>query len=133
MLVSVLLLPLVFAVTGMRTRLDLLTGGEMWLWAGVVLVASVCGKMGGAIVAARWTGQSWNNALALGALLNTRGLVELVVLNIAYKAGVFSAELFTMLVLMALVTTAITTPLLDLLGVTGVDKELQQKAEAAAA
>jgi Kef-type K+ transport system membrane component KefB len=105
----------------------------MWLWAGVVLLAAVCGKMGGAIVAARWTGQSWTNALALGALLNTRGLVELIVLNIAYNAGVFSSTLFTMLVVMALVTTAITTPILNALGVTGVDKDLRQKAEAAAA
>ncbi|HMF78379.1 MAG TPA: cation:proton antiporter [Bryobacteraceae bacterium] len=123
MLVSVLLLPLFFALTGMRTRLDLLTSGTMWLWAGVVLAAAVSGKMGGALIAARWTGQSWRNAWALGALLNTRGLVELIVLNIAYNAGVFSPTLFTMLVVMALVTTMMTTPLLDLLGVKGPDEE----------
>ena len=79
--------------------------------------------MGGAILAARWTGQSWHNALALGALLNTRGLVELVVLNIAYNAHVFSPTLFTMLVVMALVTTMLTTPILNLLGVEHNGKE----------
>jgi Kef-type K+ transport system membrane component KefB len=117
MLVSVLLLPLFFALTGMRTRLDLLNGKAMWLWAGIVLVAAVFGKMGGAVLAARWTGQSWRDAAALGALLNTRGLVELVVLNIAYNVGAFSPTLFTMLVVMALMTTISTTPILNLLGV----------------
>ncbi len=115
MLVSVLLLPLFFALTGMRTRLDLLSGSRIWFWAAVVLVVAVAGKMGGAVLAARWTGQSWQNAMALGALLNTRGLVELIVLNIAYNAHVFSPTLFTMLVVMALVTTMITTPILNLL------------------
>jgi Kef-type K+ transport system membrane component KefB len=80
-----------------------------------VLVAAVAGKMGGAIIAARWNGQSWRDAGALGALLNTRGLVELIVLNIAYSAGVFSPTLFTMLVVMALVTTMLTSPILKLL------------------
>jgi Kef-type K+ transport system membrane component KefB len=117
MIVSVLLLPLFFALTGMRTRLDLLNGRAMWLWAGIVLVAAVIGKMGGAALAARWSGLSWRNAGALGALLNTRGLVELVVLNIAYNAGVFSPTLFTMMVVMALATTVSTTPLLNLLGI----------------
>jgi Kef-type K+ transport system membrane component KefB len=133
MLVSVLLLPLFFALTGMRTRLDLLTGGAMWLWAGLVLAAAVFGKMGGASVAARLTGQSWRSALALGALLNTRGLVELIVLNIAYNVGVFSPTLFTMLVLMALVTTMMTTPILNLLGVRGRGNDSVEVAEAPAA
>jgi Kef-type K+ transport system membrane component KefB len=133
MLVSVLLLPLFFALTGMRTRLDLLTGGAMWLWAGLVLAASVFGKMGGASVAARLTGQSWRSALALGTLLNTRGLVELIVLNIAYNVGVFSPTLFTMLVLMALVTTMMTTPILNLLGVRDRSKDSVEVTEAPAA
>jgi K+:H+ antiporter len=119
MLTSVLLLPLFFALTGLRTRLDLLSGRSAWLWAGIVLLAAVFGKIGGASLAARWSGQSWKEALALGALLNTRGLVELIVLNIAYNARVFSPTLFTMLVLMALLTTMLTTPLLNLLGDTG--------------
>lgn len=113
--VSVLLLPLFFALTGMRTRIDMLNSGEVWLWGGIVLFAAVVGKMGGAALAARFTGQSWTYAFALGTLLNTRGLVELIVLNLAYEAGVFSSTLFTMLVLMALITTAITIPILNLL------------------
>jgi Kef-type K+ transport system membrane component KefB len=119
MITSVLLLPLFFALTGLRTRLDLLNDANMWLWTGIVLVAAVCGKMGGAVLAARWTGQSWRHALGLGALLNTRGLVELVVLNIAYNVGAFTPTLFTMLVVMALVTTISTTPILNLLRIRG--------------
>jgi Kef-type K+ transport system membrane component KefB len=119
MLISVLLLPLFFALTGMRTRLDLLNGASMWIWAGIVLLAAIFGKMGGAVIAARWTGQSWRNALALGALLNTRGLVELIVLNIAYNVGAFTPTLFTMMVVMALVTTMCTAPALNLLGIRG--------------
>lgn len=117
MLVSVLLLPLFFALTGMRTRFDLLNGSSMWIWAGIVLAAAVFGKMGGAAIAARWTGQSWRDAIALGALLNTRGLVELIVLNIAYNVGAFTPTLFTMMVVMALVTTMCTAPVLNLLGI----------------
>lgn len=117
MLVSVLLLPLFFALTGLRTRLDLLNAPSMWFWAAIVLMAASFGKIGGAAVAARWTGQSWRDSLALGPLLNTRGLVELIVLNIGYNAGVFSPTLFTMLVVMALVTTMCTTPILNLLGI----------------
>ena len=115
--VSVLLLPMFFALTGMRTRLDLLSGREVWLWAAIILLVAVAGKIGGAVLAARWTGHTWQNAFALGALLNTRGLVELIVLNIAYNAHVFSPTLFTVLVVMALVTTAMTTPLLNVLRV----------------
>ena len=115
--VSVLLLPLFFALTGMRTRLDLLSGARIWWWTGLLLLVAIAGKMGGAILAERWTGESWKNAVALGALLNTRGLVELIVLNIAYNAHVFSPTLFTMLVLMALVTTMMTTPILNWLGI----------------
>jgi len=115
MLISVLLLPLFFALTGMRTRLDLLNDSNMWLWAGIVLIGAVFGKMGGAVLAARWQGQSWRDACALGALMNTRGLVELIVLNIAYNVGVFSPTLFTMLVVMAIVTTMLTSPMLKLL------------------
>jgi Kef-type K+ transport system membrane component KefB len=123
MLVSVLLLPLFFALTGMRTRLDLLNDTSMWLWAALVLLAAVFGKMGGAALAARWSGQSWRDAVALGALLNTRGLVELIVLNIAYSVGAFTPTLFTMLVVMALVTTMLTAPILNLLGIRGMAKK----------
>jgi Kef-type K+ transport system membrane component KefB len=116
-IVSALLLPLFFALTGMRTRLDLLSGAGIWFWTMVVLIVAVAGKVGGAVLAARWTGHSWQNAWGLGALLNTRGLIELIVLNIAYNAHVFSPTLFTMLVVMALVTTLMTSPFLNWLGI----------------
>lgn len=119
LLTSALLLPLFFALTGLRTRLDLLTQPKMWLWAGIILIAASGGKIGGAILAARWSKQNWSTSVALGALLNTRGLVELVVLNIAYSVGAFSPTLFTMLVVMALLTTMCTNPLLNLLKVRG--------------
>lgn len=135
MITSVLLLPLFFALTGLRTRLDLLNDGKTWLWAGIVLVGAVFGKMGGAVLAARWTGQSWRNAVALGALLNTRGLVELVVLNIAYNVGAFTPTLFTMMVVMALLTTMSTSPILNLLGIKGdgIQAERAKNLEATAA
>lgn len=117
MIVSVLLLPLFFALTGMRTRLDLLNGAETWMWTAALLALAVAGKVGGAVIGARWTGLPWRDSWALGALLNTRGLVELIVLNIAYSAHVFSPALFTMLVIMALLTTMMTTPMLNALRV----------------
>jgi Kef-type K+ transport system membrane component KefB len=104
---------LFFALTGLRTRLDFLNDASTWLWTGVILLLATVGKIGGAIAGARLTGQDWHFSLALGALLNTRGLVELIVLNIAYTAGAFSPTLFTMLVIMALVTTASTMPILN--------------------
>lgn len=116
-IVSILLLPLFFALTGMRMRLDLLSGTAAWMWTAVLLTVAIVGKIGGALIGARWAGHSWRDSWALGALLNTRGLVELIVLNIAYSAQVFSPALFTILVIMALVTTMITTPMLNLLGV----------------
>jgi len=116
MIVPVLLLPLFFALTGMKTRLDLLGGTRIWLWTGVIVVGAVVGKVFGASLGARFTGRPWRESMALGALLNTRGLMELIVLNIAYNAHVFSPELFTMLVFMALVTTVATTPLLNWIG-----------------
>jgi Kef-type K+ transport system membrane component KefB len=128
MMVSVLFLPLFFALTGMRTRLDLLASPGIWLWTAVVLALAIAGKIGGTVLAARWTGQSWQYATALGALLNTRGLVELIVLNIAYNVHIFSPTLFTMLVLMALITTMMTTPILNLLGVGASGREARELA-----
>jgi Kef-type K+ transport system membrane component KefB len=130
MIVSVLFLPLFFALTGMRTRLDMLNSPRIWLWTGVVLAVAIGGKMGGTLIAARLTGQSWKNTVALGAMLNTRGLVELIVLNIAYNAGVFSQTLFTMLVLMALLTTMMTTPILNLLRVGDRSRDVHELATA---
>jgi Kef-type K+ transport system membrane component KefB len=108
----VLLVPLFFAFTGLRASFGLLTGAEMWLYFGLIVAAAIVGKFGGSALAARMTGMGWREAGALGVLMNTRGLVELVVLNIGLDIGVISPALFTMLVLMALVTTFMTTPLL---------------------
>ncbi len=109
---SVFLLPLFFAFTGLRTQIGLLNDANGWLiCAGLILLATV-GKLGGAMFTARLTGVNWIDSFALGALMNTRGLVELVALDIGYDLGILSPRIFTMLVLMALVTTAMTGPLL---------------------
>jgi len=113
--VAVLFLPAFFALTGMRTQLGLVSGGQSWLLCGAIILVACAGKFGGTLLAARGVGFSWQNAAALGALMNTRGLVELIVLNIGLDLKVISPTLFTMLVLMALVTTMMTTPLLRLI------------------
>lgn len=111
---SVFLLPLFFAFNGLRTQIGLLDDWKSWLLAlGVVLVA-IAGKLGGGTLAARWTGMGWPDSFSLGALMNTRGLVELIVLNIGYDLGILSPRIFTMMVLMALITTLMTGPLLAL-------------------
>ncbi|MFI1566684.1 cation:proton antiporter [Streptomyces sp. NPDC020490] len=107
------LLPLFFVTTGLKTDVSLLAGSAtQWLWAGAVLAVAVLGKWGGGSLAARLSGRDWRDAMSLGVLMNCRGLTELVVLNIGLDLGVIGPELFTVLVLMALVTTAMTTPAL---------------------
>ena len=108
------LLPLFFAFTGLRTQMGLLND---WASIGVCLglvVAATLGKLGGSMLTARWSGMDWHDSFALGALMNTRGLVELIVLNIGFDLGILSPRIFTMMVLMALVTTCMTGPLLSL-------------------
>lgn len=112
-LMVVLLLPLFFAFTGLRTRVGLIAGGTLWAWCGLVTAVAVAGKFGGSALAARATGMAWREAGALGALMNTRGLMELVILNVGLDLGVLSPTLFAMMVLMALATTLMTTPLLE--------------------
>ncbi len=112
-LVVVLLLPLFFAYSGLRTEIGLLATPEAWLMCGLVIATACLGKFGGSVLAARVTGLRWREATALGILMNTRGLIELIVLNIGLDLGVISPALFTMMVLMALVTTFMTTPLLE--------------------
>ncbi len=111
---TVLLLPLFFAYTGLRTEIGLLNDAGDWLVCLAVIVVATAGTMGGTIVAARWTGQSWHDAFSLGALMNSRGLMELIALNVGYDLGILTPQVFTMMVLMALVTTAMTGPLLTL-------------------
>lgn len=112
-LTAIVLLPLFFAFTGLRTEIGLLDDAQSWLMCAAVIMVAVAGKLGASALAARWTGMAWRDALGLGALLNTRGLMELVVLNIGYDLGVLSAKAFTIFVLMAVVTTLMTGPLLN--------------------
>lgn len=112
-LVVVLLLPLFFAFSGLRTQVNLLDSPDAWVMCGLIILVACVGKFGGSAVAARLTGLSWREASALGILMNTRGLMELIVLNIGLDLGVISPRLFTMMVLMALVTTFVTSPLLE--------------------
>jgi Kef-type K+ transport system membrane component KefB/nucleotide-binding universal stress UspA family protein len=111
--VLVLLLPLFFAYSGVRTQIGLLDSRDAWLLCALIVLVACAGKFGGSVVAARLTGLGWREASALGILMNTRGLMELIVLNIGLDLGVISPTLFTMMVLMALFTTFITTPILN--------------------
>ncbi|HMC98375.1 MAG TPA: cation:proton antiporter, partial [Flavobacteriales bacterium] len=111
----VLLLPLFFVFTGLRTRVGLLNDEHLWWVCGAVIGTAVLGKFGGSAIAARFSGNSWKDSLSIGALMNTRGLMELVVLNIGYDLGVLNPEIFAMLVLMALITTFMTGPALTLI------------------
>lgn len=113
--VVVLLLPVFFAFTGMRTQIGLLSTATDWALCGAIILVATVGKFGGSFVAARLAGLGWRESSALGILMNTRGLMELIVLNVGLDMGVLSPTLFAMLVLMALVTTFSTTPVLNLL------------------
>ncbi|WP_370574790.1 cation:proton antiporter [Methanomethylovorans sp.] len=108
----VILLPMFFAINGLKTEIGLLNESYLWFICVLIILVAVAGKFGGSAAAARYTGQSWANSLALGALMNTRGLVELVVLSIGYELGILTPTVFTMMVLMALVTTFMTRPML---------------------
>jgi len=114
--VVVLLLPAFFAVSGLRTRIQLVNGANEWLLCGLIVLVASAGKIGGSALAARLSGLSWRQSSALGILMNTRGLVELIVLNVGLELGVISPTLFAMLVVMALVTTLATAPLLGWIG-----------------
>ncbi|NCU02701.1 MAG: cation/H(+) antiporter [Chitinophagaceae bacterium] len=109
----VLLLPLFFVFTGLRTQIGLLNDPEIWKLTGIIILIAVAGKFIGSALAAKFMGQNWKDSLSIGALMNTRGLMELVVLNIGYDLGVLTPEVFSMMVLMALVTTFMTGPALD--------------------
>jgi K+:H+ antiporter len=113
---SVLLLPLFFAFTGLRTQIGLLNDVQGWLLCLGIIAVATLGKLGGSAMAARWSGMNWSESLQLGALMNTRGLMELIALNIGYDLGILSPRIFTMLVIMALATTMLTGPLLTLFG-----------------
>ena len=111
----VLLLPLFFVITGLKTQIGLLNEGYLWITFCWILLVAVSGKFGGSALAARLVGQNWKDSLSIGVLMNTRGLMQLIVLNIGYDLGILSPQIFAMMVLMALVTTFMTGPALDLI------------------
>jgi Kef-type K+ transport system membrane component KefB len=113
----VMLLPLFFVYTGLRTQAGILNTPALWFSFSLILICAVAGKFGGSALIARSLGQTWNDSLSIGALMNTRGLMELIVLNIGYDMGILSTEIFSMMVLMALFTTMMTTPVLNWIGV----------------
>ena len=113
---SAFLLPLFFAFSGLRTHLGLLNDLTSWLVCAGIIAIAMMGKLGGSMLAARCMGMNWNESFTLGALMNTRGLVELIALNIGYDLGILPPRIFTMMVLMALATTFMTGPLLRLAG-----------------
>ncbi|WP_114789386.1 cation:proton antiporter [Niabella yanshanensis] len=111
----IILLPLFFVFTGLRTQIGLLSDPALWKLTAMIIVIAVAGKFLGSALAAKFVGQSWKDSLSIGALMNTRGLMELVVLNIGYDLGVLTPQVFSMMVLMALITTFMTGPALDLI------------------
>ena len=113
---SVLLLPLFFAFIGLRTQIGLLNDSREWLVCVGIIAVATAGKLGGTAIAARLTGTPWRESLQMGALMNTRGLMELIALNLGYDMGILSQRIFAMLVIMALATTMMTAPLLALFG-----------------
>ena len=108
----VFLLPIFFAYTGLNTRIGVLDSGTMWFYCGLIVLVACAGKFGGAALTARACGMKWREAGAIGILMNTRGLMELVILNVGRELGVITDAVFAMMVIMALTTTAITTPIL---------------------
>ena len=114
-IVRVMFLPAFFAFTGLRTEVALIASAEDWLICALIVIVATAGKFGGTAIAAKASGLSWRDSGALGILMNTRGLVELIVLNIGLDLGVITPRLFTMLVIMALVTTLMTAPVLSAL------------------
>ena len=112
-LIGALLLPLFFVFSGIRTNIGLISGWSQWGLCIAIISVAVAGKFFGAAVPARLMGQSWSKASALGALMNTRGLMELVILNVGLELNVITPTLFSMMVVMAVVTTFMTSPWLD--------------------
>jgi Kef-type K+ transport system membrane component KefB len=110
-----LLLPLFFAFTGLRTNIGLVKGPEMWMYCGLIILVATAGKLGGSTIASWLSGMPPREAAGLGTLMNARGLMELVILDVGLDIGVISPALFSMMIVMALVTTFMTTPVLNVL------------------
>ncbi|NDV67446.1 cation:proton antiporter [Dysgonomonas sp. 25] len=111
----VLLLPLFFVYTGLRTQIGLLNEPRLWAICGAIVLLAIVGKLFSSALAARFLGKSWKDSLIIGSLMNTRGLMQLVVLTIGFDLGFLTPEVFAMMVVVALATTFLTSPLLDLI------------------
>jgi len=109
------LLPVFFVVVGLATRVDLLDDAYLWGVTALIIAVAIAGKWGGSMLAARAFGESWRDAATIGVLMNTRGLTELVILSVGLELGVINDSVFTMMVIMALVTTLMATPILALI------------------
>jgi len=121
------LLPLFFAFSGLRTQIGMLNTPSAWILCGVIILIAVTGKFAGSAIAAKTAGESWRDSLSIGVLMNTRGLMELIVLNIGYELGILSPEIFSMMVIMALVTTFMTGPGMSFLQKFSERKEMPEK------
>ena len=113
-LTSTVLLPIFFASVGLRTSFQLIHGTQLWIYLGFILLVAVAGMWGGTTFAARCTGMTWSESTTIGVLMNTRGLMEIVILSIGRDVGIISSTMFAMMLLMTLITTCMTTPLLRL-------------------
>jgi Kef-type K+ transport system membrane component KefB/nucleotide-binding universal stress UspA family protein len=114
-LALILLLPIFFVISGLRTEIGLINTPYMWKITGWVIIIAVAGKFAGSALSLRFVGQKWRDSLIIGALMNTRGLMQLVVLSIGYELGVISPQIYTIMIIMALVTTLMAGPALDLI------------------
>jgi Kef-type K+ transport system membrane component KefB len=112
-LAVVLFLPIFFALTGLNTRINLIDSPQLWIFSLLIILVAIMGKFGGASIAARVSGLPWRESGAVGILMNTRGLMELVLLNIGLEIGVISSAIFSMFILMTITTTFMTAPLLE--------------------
>lgn len=112
-LTTYLLLPLFFIYSGLNTRFDLVNDPFLWVVATAVLIAAVIGKAGACYLAARMCGETHHEAMGVGSLMNARGLMELIILNIGLERGIITPTLFSILVFMAIVTTLMATPMFN--------------------
>lgn len=126
-LTVVVLLPLFFGLSGLRTAVNMVSGQGLWIYAMVIIVAAIASKLGGSLIAARLTGMGWKDATGLGVLMNTRGLMELIILNVGLEIGAIPTTVFSIMVLMALGTTFMTCPLLDFLYPAGIVKSAERE------
>ena len=122
-----LLLPLFFVFTGLRTEIGLLNSPYLWGICGIFILVAVTGKFVGGAFTAKILGETWKDSLSIGVLMNTRGLMELIVLNIGYEMGILPPSIFVMLVIMALVTTFMTTPVLSIINRIFPEKDIEQE------